>query len=135
MTPSLDTISSLDRPALIALWREVFEGPVPERLSNPFLRRFLAFELQSRGKGGLPKDFMAHLAKHQHVRADASSTKRLKPGGRLVREWNGATHIVDVVDDGFIWNGQRHRSLSAIAHTITGARWSGPRFFGLRVQK
>ncbi len=55
----------------------------------------------------------------------------LQSGARLVREWNGSTHVVDVVEGGFIWNGDRHRSLSAIARTITGARWSGPRFFGL----
>ena len=56
---------------------------------------------------------------------------RLAPGTRLVREWNGKTHHVDVVDSGFVWNGASHRSLSAIAREITGARWSGPRFFGL----
>ncbi|MEM6422200.1 MAG: DUF2924 domain-containing protein, partial [Pseudomonadota bacterium] len=56
----------------------------------------------------------------------------LKPGGRLVREWNGVSHVVDVTADGLIWRGERYRSLSAIALAITGARWSGPRFFGLR---
>src|SRR5205823_11343422 len=56
---------------------------------------------------------------------------RLTPGTRLVREWNGKTHHVDVVESGFVWNGGRHQSLSAIAREITGARWSGPRFFGL----
>jgi len=55
----------------------------------------------------------------------------LKPGSQLVRVWNGRTHYVEVVDNGFIWNDQRFRSLTAIAYKITGARWSGPRFFGL----
>jgi Protein of unknown function (DUF2924) len=55
----------------------------------------------------------------------------LQPGARLLREWNGTTHVVDVLPDGFLWNGASHRSLSAIARAITGARWSGPRFFGL----
>ena len=55
----------------------------------------------------------------------------LKPGGRLIREWNGVTHIVDVAEDGFVWNGQTWRSLSVIAREITGTHWSGPRFFGL----
>ena len=64
-------------------------------------------------------------------RVTIKAASRLKLGARLVREWNGATHVVEVVDDGFIWNGERHSSLSAIARTITGARWSGPRFFGL----
>ena len=54
------------------------------------------------------------------------------PGSRLIREWNGATHIVDVVESGYLWNGVRYRSLSSIALAITGTQWSGPRFFGLR---
>ncbi len=52
-------------------------------------------------------------------------------GTRLIREWNGVTHVVDAVDDGFIWQGARYGSLSAVARAITGARWSGPRFFGV----
>ena len=55
----------------------------------------------------------------------------LDPGARLVREWNGVSHTVDVTDHGFEWRGERYGSLSAIAREITGARWSGPRFFGL----
>ncbi len=57
---------------------------------------------------------------------------RMKPGMRLVREWRGETHDVLVLEDGFEWNGQRRRSLSAIAREITGTQWSGPRFFGLK---
>ena len=52
-------------------------------------------------------------------------------GTRLVREWNGALHEVEVLEDGYLWRGARHRSLSAIARAITGTKWSGPRFFGL----
>ncbi|BDW86550.1 hypothetical protein MACH21_27270 [Roseicyclus marinus] len=58
----------------------------------------------------------------------------LKPGGRLLREWNGVTHVVEVVENGYLWNGQRWRSLSVIAREITGAHWSGPRFFGLNAK-
>jgi hypothetical protein len=54
----------------------------------------------------------------------------LKTGARLVREWNGVTHVIEVADTGFVWKGVRYRSLSAVARAITGARWSGPRFFG-----
>ena len=64
-------------------------------------------------------------------KAKVGSSPGLQPGARLVREWNGSTHMVEVVDGGFVWNGERHRSLSVIARTITGDRWSGPRFFGL----
>lgn len=66
-------------------------------------------------------------------RADASSTKRRQPiaGTRLLRDWNGQTHAVDVTANGYLYDGQQYRSLTAIARRITGAHWSGPRFFGL----
>ncbi len=121
----------MDRSALTAAWDEVFRTPVPKRLSSPFLRRFLAFELQAQQHGGLPKRFVKSLRSSARDNGDAKSPT-LKPGGRLIREWNGTTHVVDVVDGGFLWNGQRFASLSPIASTITGARWSGPRFFGLK---
>ena len=131
MSLSVADIETMDRAALIAAWDEVFGTPVPKRMSSPFLRRFLAFEVQARENSGLPKGFVAQLTKAG--RDDPSSTSStLKPGGRLIREWNGVTHVVDVVDGGFIWKAQRFASLSPIARAITGARWSGPRFFGLK---
>ena len=131
MTPSIADIEVMDRAALIATWSDVFGTPVPKRLSSPFLRRFLAFELQTRQFGGLPKGFIHRLGRADAVKPETRSPA-LKPGGRLIREWNGTTHAVDVVDGGFLWNGQRFASLSPIASAITGARWSGPRFFGLK---
>jgi len=124
-------IETLDRAALIAAWAEVFGTPVPKRLSSPFLRRFLAFELQARERGGLPKGFVSKLTKAARDEQSTASPA-LKTGGRLIREWNGVTHVVDVVNGGFLWNGQHFSSLSPIARSITGARWSGPRFFGLK---
>jgi len=79
----------------------------------------------------LPKGFVGKLEKAARDEPSATSPA-LKPGGRLIREWNGTTHLVDVVNGGFLWNGQRYASLSPIARGITGARWSGPRFFGLK---
>jgi hypothetical protein len=131
MTPLIADIEAMDRTALIAVWSEIFGTPVPKRLSRPFLRRFIAFEIQARQFGGLPKGFVERLAKMTNEKADTRSPA-LRPGGRLIREWNGVTHAVDVIESGFIWDGQRHSSLSAIARAITGARWSGPRFFGLK---
>ena len=78
-----------------------------------------------------PKGFAKSLRRSASDNGDVRNPT-LKPGGRLIREWNGATHVVDVVDGGFLWNGQRFASLSPIASAITGARWSGPRFFGLK---
>ena len=131
MKLSVEEIETMDRAALIAAWNEVFGTPVPKRLSSPFLRRFLAFEMQAGERGDLPKGFAATLDKA--AREDPSArSPALKTGGRLVREWNGTTHVVDVVESGFLWNGQHFTSLSPIARAITGARWSGPRFFGLK---
>ncbi|HCQ64570.1 MAG TPA: DUF2924 domain-containing protein [Rhodobacteraceae bacterium] len=131
MTPVVAEIEVMDRTALVAAWAVVFRAPVPKRLSSPFLRRFLAYEVQARSSGGLPKGFVAKLDKA--ARQDPLATSpALNPGGRLIREWNGVTHAVDVVEGGFIWKGERYASLSPIARAITGARWSGPRFFGLR---
>ncbi len=131
MKVTVDEIETMDRAALIAVWNEIFGTPVPKRLSTPFLRRFLAFDVQARARGGLPKGLVARLSKA--ARDDLSPPNpALKPGGRLIREWNGVTHVVDVVEGGFLWKGQRYASLSPIARAITGARWSGPRFFGLK---
>jgi len=131
MTSLIADIETMDRMALIGVWAETFGTPVPKRLSSPFLRRFLAFEAQTRHSGGLPKGFADKLKKATRENGNARSPA-LKHGGRLLREWNGVTHVVDVTEDGFLWNGQRYSSLSPIARAITGARWSGPRFFGLK---
>ncbi len=133
MIPRVTEIETMDRAALLAAWDTLMGRPVPKGLSQPFLRRMLAFEVQARAQGGLPKGFAKTLAR---AVADAGSGRArgtaLKPGGRLIRDWNGMTHVVEVGENGFLWQGQRYRSLSAIARAITGAQWSGPRFFGLR---
>jgi len=96
------------------------------------MRRVLAYEIQVRRHGGLTKTALKDLARKEGKRKQSSKTALgLKPGGRLLREWNGTTHVVDVTEDGFLWRGQTYRSLSVIARTITGSHWSGPRFFGL----
>jgi len=128
--PSVAEISAMDRAALIAAWDLLFRSPVPKGLSQSFLRRFIALEVQARLYGGLPKGFVADLER-QVSGAAAPSAPSLQPGGRLLREWNGATHVVEIVSNGYRWDGETYRSLSAIARAITGARWSGPRFFGL----
>jgi len=129
--PSVSQIETMDRVALIAAWSSLFDTPVPKSLSQPFLRRFVAFEVQTRVRGGLPKSILKDL-KRRVASGSAHGPATLKSGGRLLREWNGVTHIVEVTDDGFLWNKQCFRSLSSVARAITGARWSGPRFFGLK---
>ncbi len=129
--PTVGEIETMDRAALIAAWDTLFDMPVPKGLSRSFLRRFIAFQVQARQRGGLPRGFVAELQK-KAADSNANATPGLKPGGRLLREWNGTTHTVDVTETGYRWNRTTYPSLSAVARAITGARWSGPRFFGLK---
>lgn len=129
MTTHAD-LEAMDRVGLASLWSDLIGGAVPACMSQPMQRRFLAFELQAKLEGGVPAALSARL---DRIAAgdERKASPTLQPGGRLLREWNGTTHVVDVLPEGFLWNGAPHRSLSAIARAITGARWSGPRFFGL----
>lgn len=127
---SVQEIGAMNRTALTALWRQVFATNAPTNMSQTILRRFLAFELQACIEGGCSVGFVAKL-KRAAKGTDQSSASKLACGARLLREWNGVTHVVDVTEGGYSWNGTTHRSLSAIAREITGARWSGPRFFGV----
>ena len=128
---ALPDLENMDREALLALWAATLGGDPPARLSQPFLRRMLAWELQAREQGGLPAPVRRKLESLAAGTAKPAAPK-MKAGGRFLREWNGVTHVVYVVEGGFVWRGERHRSLSAIARAITGAHWSGPRFFGLQ---
>lgn len=128
----IDALHSMDRAALVAAWSQTLGSPAPRGISRNLLCRFIAFEIQARRSGGLRKSVILRLQRSPPERRQAKTTeKALKPGGRLIREWNGTTHVVEVTDAGLMWNGATWRSLSAIAREITGAHWSGPRFFGL----
>lgn len=129
---ALTALESADRADLLDLWHELIGPPPPKNLSLPFLRRALAFELQCQALGG-PKvrtiEDLARIAAGSASRASVGT--KLRPGAKLIREWQGRTWTVEVIDGGFLMAGERYVSLSAIARKITGARWSGPRFFGL----
>jgi len=127
---SVTEIETMDRAGLTALWQKAIGAPPPRSLSQPVLRCTLAFEMQARSMGGLPKGFAAKLKRAAGEDAPKRSPE-MQPGARLLREWNGVTHVVDVTEQGYRWREQTWRSLSAIAREITGAHWSGPRFFGL----
>lgn len=123
-------LEAMEREPLIEVWAATFRTPVPRRLSKSLIRRFLATEIQVRRFGGLPAS-VARTLREPSDPAARPTSQAVQPGGRLLREWNGVTHVVEVTPDGYLWQGQTHRSLSAIARQITGAHWSGPRFFGL----
>ncbi|WP_081639574.1 DUF2924 domain-containing protein [Euryhalocaulis caribicus] len=125
----LAELESLDRDRLCELWSREMDAPLPHRLSRTWMIRFIADALEAKAYGALPLRVQKRLA--AAAKMHCRSTPRLKPGARLVREWNGIVYTVDVREAGFEWRGERYRSLSAVARAITGARWSGPRFFGL----
>lgn len=122
-------LAALPRGDLKERWEEVIGHPSPPRLSRTMMARILACELQWRATG------QSRAAMFKRLKRALEAADRQAPiansGARLVREWNGREHVVDVTDDGYIWNGKSWRSLSAIAKEITGAKWSGPRFFGV----
>jgi len=116
-------------------WRRLYRGQ-PPRLSRDLLIRTIAYRIQELAYGGLSEATQRKLdalAKDLKVKGSIVVTpdKSLRPGARLVREWRGKTHTVVVTEDGFEYAGKAFPSLTKIAHAITGAHWSGPRFFGL----
>lgn len=135
----LERIDVLDRQALISEWRQVLGTRPAKNLSSIMMQRVLAYEYQCSVYGGLSGTTKRALGVRssnkpsgQHCSA-AKSAPMLSAGTQLAREWNGRTYRVEVTDKGFAMDGKTYRSLTAIAKRITGAHWSGPRFFGLKV--
>ena len=126
----LARLDTFERDALIAAWRQIVKTPLPKGISRQLMVQILTYEAQVQQHGGLKPAVLRRLARWAAGRPQAPAP-RLRPGARLVREWNGVSHVVDVTEAGLMWRGRRYRSLSAVAHAITGTRWSGPRFFGL----
>ena len=122
-------LAELDGPALRDLWRREVSGPVP-RISPKLLRLALAWEIQATAFGGLPRKVRQTL---EQVASGKTQTAPARAGTRLVREWNGVAHVVTIGEDQAIrWNERNWNSLSEVARAITGTRWSGPAFFGLK---
>jgi len=131
----LDRIRSLDLEALRVEWRRLYHGD-PPRISRDLLVLALGYRLQEIEHGGLSKATRRKLqtiakALRTTGRVGPMPTLSLKPGARLVREWGSRSHTVTVTEDGFKYAGTNYPSLTKIAKKITGAHWSGPRFFGL----
>ncbi len=113
-------------------WQEARDKPVP-RVRRTLLRLALAYELQAAVHGGLARRAEQRLA---YLAGKNAAPGAPRPGMRLVREWNGVLHTVTIDEDGLIqWQGKTWRSLSEVARAITGTRWSGPVFFGLRQRR
>jgi hypothetical protein len=139
----IDHLGKLSRAELRVLWQKEFSERAPATLGRDVLALGIAYARQERRYGGLAKPIARELERLlvQVFRGEsASRTGPIKSplprtGTILVREWRGTTHHVTVVEDGFLWKDQTYGSLSAIAHAITGTKWNGPRFFGMREDK
>jgi hypothetical protein len=131
----LKRLQSLDPKQLREEWRRLYRGDAP-KLSRDLLVLALSFRLQELEHGGLgqaTRRKLQTIAKSLRTtgRVGSAPSLSLKPGARLVREWRGHTYSVTITEDGFEYAGSSYPSLSKIAKKITGAHWSGPRFFGL----
>ncbi|MGJ0533723.1 DUF2924 domain-containing protein [Methylocystis sp.] len=134
---ALESLSTLTLFELRGEWRRLHRMSPPMRLSRDLLLRGILYKLQERAFGGLAKAVARKLEQGGVASSDQAEPRiappiALKPGTRLVREWRGETHVALIQADGVEWRGRRYPSLSVVAREITGAHWSGPRFFGLR---
>jgi hypothetical protein len=134
---ALSRLPTLDIGELREQWRGLYKTQAPPYLSHELLVRAAAYRVQELARGGLrpePRRQLMRIAQQFKQTGEATIRARpeLRPGTRLIREWQGRTYEVLVLDDGFSWQNTRYRSLSAIARKITGTAWSGPLFFGLK---
>jgi len=128
-------LRGLDLSGLQGRWRTMFGRRAPAHLPRHLLLRIIAYRLQADLHGDLDPATVRSLDRLAKAGSTGSAPlpdASLRPGTLLVREWDGVLHRVEALDQGFAWNGTSYRSLSQVARAITGTRWNGPRFFGLR---
>ena len=137
LSERLTALENFDAASLRVEWRRLYRSHPPKRAGRNLLARAIAYKLQERALGGLSAATKRKLwtFAEQLETGDGAAFDpgiRLKSGAKLVREWGGDTYVVIALEDGFEFEGRHYRSLSKIAQEITGAHWSGPRFFGLK---
>jgi hypothetical protein len=135
VSADIDALHAMELDSLRDRWRKVFGSEPQPRLSRELLIRAVAFDLQTKARSGVSKKVIRALeriaaGKDEPGPAGHGVVGALRPGTRLMREWQGKVHEVVVLEKGFLWNGSTYASLSVIGRTITGTRVSGPRFFG-----
>lgn len=143
MSSNLSELDELDRSELRNHWHQAYGCAPTPRLGRDMMLLALGWKAQAKTNGGFDRgtrDYLAGLIANlkagKNVNSDAPPVySSLNPGMSLVREWHGTVHQVQVLDKGFVWNDKVWHSLSAIAREITGARWNGPAFFGLRSKR
>lgn len=134
---TIDALPQVPRDDLVAFWNKRNGHAPPKGCGRTLLELAEAYAIQTQRFGGLKPRHRRKLENNSFENSNGvvgpkiQKSRQLAKGSRLVRAWNGRTHHVEVVDGGYIWSGSKYQSLSAIAKQITGAHWSGPRFFGL----
>jgi hypothetical protein len=155
LSERLNQIQSLEREDLLSLWHKAYDSPPFKGARRGTLLRGASYAEQAKAQGDLkaktkrklikiaqaasaslvesiPSDVGAELPKQRESLTHAKpALPTLQLGSQILREWNGKTYTVHSTDQGFVLNGVTYRSLSAVAKAITGAHWSGPRFFGV----
>jgi hypothetical protein len=134
---ALSRLTGLNLGELRQEWRALYKADASPHLSRELLLRAVAHRMQELALGGLRPQSQRQLLRiarefNETGAANTQPRAELRPGTRLVREWQGRTYDVLVLDGGFSWQGTHYRSLSALARTITGTAWSGPLFFGVK---
>src|SRR3977135_2039408 len=133
----LDRLPTTTMAHLRKRYRQLFRTEPPKAFGPDLLRRSIAHRIQEKAYGGLPaspRRLLDQLVKAAMAKPNGrlELPRRIKPGSELVRTWNRRTYRVMVLESGFAYDGKTFASLSEIASEITGTRWNGPRFFGLR---
>ena len=136
----LNRLPSLQTGELRKLWQELFQNPPHQKLRRELLIPILAYRLQEKALGGLKPSTVRRLRAIADELASGKRNPRSsqlapRPGTRMVRQWQGKLHEVVTLESGFSYDGQKYASLSEIARAITGTRWSGPAFFGLKKRR
>jgi hypothetical protein len=139
ITKRLASLSTLSKPALCDLWRQLFKKEPPPEIRKDLMLRIVGHRLQEQEFGGLSDAGGRRLRQlattfEADPNAVVSNRPPVKAGTRLVRQWKEQVHVVEVEAEGYEYRGARYENLSEIARLITGTRWSGPAFFGLRAK-
>ena len=141
LAAELEQLRALNSAELRARWQTLFSAEPPPKLRTSLLVQGIAYRIQEKALGGLKPATVRLL---ERVADDAAARRQSAPmpekiritaGTVLIREWHGTKHQVTVLNDGFLFRAKRFRSLSQIARAITGSRWSGPLFFGLKAAR
>ena len=135
----LDRLPTTPIADLRKRYRKLFRAEPPKAFGPDLLKRSIAHRIQEKAYGGVPastRRLLDKLVKAAIAKPNGrlELPRRIKPGSELVRTWKGKTHRVTVMAEGFAYDGEKYTSLSEIATEITGTKWNGPRFFGLRTK-